>query len=453
MLRGLDISVRDAHQAYLHAKISSDGRIQTWISLPPEYWPNSWYKDPATRSGPLYHNPCVLLVLALYGHPESGALWESYLTDILTTRGWTSISEWPGVFTHANGSILLVYVDDMILCCDPKDKESIWKSIEDGVDFKHDPASIGRFLGADYRVDDYNPKQPNAARAIVIGMQDYTMNMSMKFQDESGISPKRVTTPFLADAQWGENSETAGRFSSSCSSHAATSLFASRVGRPDLAVMTQRLCSAVSRWTTVHDSALVRLMAYAHHHSRMALHGSLSPDDDVVIRSFSDADWSGDPETTKSTTRFWVELFAKGSGHSWPLAWGSMKQTSTSSSTAESEVVAASHAVRREVIPIQILMEAILGRRLKIQMLIDNSQALLAIQRGYSKKLRHLARTQRVGIGLLNELTKDPDMELTVEHCPTLSMKADIFTKALIGPKFQDALEMIGMRADNPTSP
>ena len=76
---------------------------------------------------------------------------------------------------------------------------------------------------------------------------------------------------------------------------------------------------------------------------------------------------------------------------------------------------------------------------------IDNNQAISAITKGYSKKLRHLARTQRVCIGLLNECLNDPEMQFLVQHCPTLVMKGDIFTKALITAKFEDALAMIQM--------
>ena len=58
----------------------------------------------------------VLLVLALYGHPESGALWDAVLEKVLRTRGWHTAEEWPGVWVHNDGSVLVVYVDDLLLC-------------------------------------------------------------------------------------------------------------------------------------------------------------------------------------------------------------------------------------------------------------------------------------------------------------------------------------------------
>ena len=110
------------------------------------------------------------------------------------------------------------------------------------------------------------------------------------------------------------------------------------------------------------------------------------------------------------------------------------------------ETVAASHVIRREALPLQILFSHLLGRSLGIELNVDNTQAISAIEKGYSKKLRHLARTQRVCIGLLNELLHDPEIYLSIVHCPTDSMKADLFSKMLQRAKFTVALDMIGMR-------
>ena len=102
-------------QAYLQAKIATPGRIETWCELPADWWPDDWFSDGAARKSPRFVRPMVRLILALYGHPESGALWDKQLTEILTKRGWHTIPEWPGVFIHKDLSILVVYVDDLML--------------------------------------------------------------------------------------------------------------------------------------------------------------------------------------------------------------------------------------------------------------------------------------------------------------------------------------------------
>ncbi len=54
----------DGEQAYIQAELTG---TPCWISLPPEEGPASWSK---------FKNPVVRLKKALYGHPDSGTMWE-----------------------------------------------------------------------------------------------------------------------------------------------------------------------------------------------------------------------------------------------------------------------------------------------------------------------------------------------------------------------------------------
>ena len=38
-----------------------------------------------------------------------------------------------------------------------------------------------------------------------------------------------------------------------------------------------------------------------------------------------------------------------------------------------------------------------------------------------------------------------PDMRIAMEHCPTLAMKADLFTTTLNSARYATALDMIGL--------
>ena len=60
---------------------------------------------------------------------------------------------------------------------------------------------------------------------------------------------------------------------------------------------------------------------------------------------------------------------------------------------------------------------------------MDNTQCILAVERGYSKKLRFLERTHKCSIGAVHELINSGD--LVVEYAPTLTHRGDGFTKAL----------------------
>eukprot|EP00959_Pyramimonas_sp_CCMP1952_P384698 8062589-Pyramimonas_sp.AAC.1 len=148
-------------------------------------------------------------------------------------------------------------------------------------------------------------------------MIDYTRAMVERFCTDAGLRITRpVDTPHISAEFWAQDSEEAGRFADVAASHSASSLFLCRVGRPDLAAATQRLCSGVSRWTTVHDLALIRVMTYAACTSTHVLKGTLAPADvdDLLLLTYSDADWNGDPMTSKSVTGWWIELFSPASG-------------------------------------------------------------------------------------------------------------------------------------------
>ena len=70
LFEGNCIQQCDAEQAYTQSKLGGD---PTWVWLPKDRWP----KD---RVG--MHVPVCPLVLALYGHPDSGGYWEQHCESI-----------------------------------------------------------------------------------------------------------------------------------------------------------------------------------------------------------------------------------------------------------------------------------------------------------------------------------------------------------------------------------
>ncbi len=188
-------------------------------------------------------------------------------------------------------------------------------------------------------------------------------------------------------------------------------------------------------------------MGYLRHHASLALLGTLGPDDlgDLEIRVWTDADWNGNPNTSRSTSGLYIELYSPSSGHSFPIVWRTALQTSTASSSAESETVSLSTGLRQEALPIQELLETFIGSNLWLMCKVDNTQALAAAKKGYSKRLRNLGRTQRVSLGILNELIEDSDLKVRMDYASTLEQKADIFTKAMQPAAFATARALISM--------
>ena len=63
---------------------------------------------------------------ALYGHPESGAIWEKHLASILEELGWARVPSHPGTWVHDKSKALLaVYVDDLLMTAPPEQQKSL----------------------------------------------------------------------------------------------------------------------------------------------------------------------------------------------------------------------------------------------------------------------------------------------------------------------------------------
>ena len=142
-LRGFTPKVRDATQAYLQSRIDTPDRPATWVRLPKAWWPDAWHGK--------FRDPVCRLRLALYGHPESGALWDKHLAGILTGLGWVRQDIHPGLWIHREtGAILTVYVDDLMMAAHDRDEARLWGTLEKAVEFGEKATPIAKFLSGEH---------------------------------------------------------------------------------------------------------------------------------------------------------------------------------------------------------------------------------------------------------------------------------------------------------------
>ena len=74
---------------------------------------------------------------------------------------------------------------------------------------------------------------------------------------------------------------------------------------------------------------------------------------------------------------------------------------------------------------------------------VDNTQAITAVTKSYSKNVKFLERTHRCSIGIVHGLVESN--QLVVEYCPTLAHRGDGFTKCLNPVNFIAARDMMSM--------
>ena len=106
----------------------------------------------------------------------------------------------------------------------------------------------------------------------------------------------------------------------------------------------------------------------------------------------------------------------------------------------------------KDGLPTLILLDALLAgarRPVKLVGKVDNTQAISAVHKGYSKKFKFLERTHRCAIGSVHELIESG--QLCVEYSLAMTHGGDGFTKCLSPPsKFIEARKMMSMILTGP---
>ena len=93
------------------------------------------------------------------------------------------------------------------------------------------------------------------------------------------------------------------------------------------------------------------------------------------------------------------------------------------------------------------LFSTILQRPIDLYILEDNQATIKVVKKGYSPKLRHLQRTQKINISSIKEVIVEDHIFMI--YCHTTFQCADIFTKALAPHKWDDALKLLGIQTNS----
>jgi len=159
------------------------------------------------------------------------------------------------------------------------------------------------------------------------------------------------------------------------------------------------------------------------------------------LASAVDADLGGCPETRRSTTG-WVFTWNGAA-----FSWGSKRQATVSSSTAEAEYVAAA-AATREALWVRKLMVDLGQPATTVNMAEDNQTCLSLIANPETTRkakhidiAHHMVR-ERVEIG-----------EVKLAYTPGAEVLADGLTKALPGPAFKSFRSRLGVSTTEAPTP
>ena len=119
-----------------------------------------------------------------------------------------------------------------------------------------------------------------------------------------------------------------------------------------------------------------------------------------------------------------------------PARWYASRKGCTAVSTVEAEVVGINDATRSLAIPMVDLLSELGHVSAEHKVFTDAQAARSAVVKGTSKSLGHLRKVHRLSLAALHDIFTEHD-DLDLEHIPGLRNVADVFTKALAGPRIQ----------------
>ena len=211
-----------------------------------------------------------------------------------------------------------------------------------------------RFKGTDTIINEPVPSMTKPVNIMSYDMRDFLVSCVDKYCELAGVgrnSLKFAPTPFHDNkvAEPLKPNEPQGRLQPIASRVLMKVLFAARMARWDLLRCTQSLASRVTKWSRDCDVGLHRLICYINSSLDVTMQGFIGDRiTECKLWLFCDADWAGERDS-KSTSG--CALFLVGPNTYYPLNAFSKKQTSITTSSTESEVVAANHGIRAQGLP------------------------------------------------------------------------------------------------------
>ena len=354
---------------------------------------------------------------ALYGLKQAPRAWYSRLSQKLQDIGFQASKADTSLFFYKKGDItifLLIYVDDVIVTSSSSDAvDALIQDLKKDFALK-DLGDLHYFLGIEVN---------KVSDGILLSQEKYASDIikCVNMQHCKSVSTLLSTSEKLS-AQDGE-----------LLGPADVTRFRSIVGalqyltltRPDISFSVNKVCQFLHSPTTLHWSAVKRILRYLKFTVSTGL--KIKRSNSILVSAFSDADWAGCVDDRRSTSGFAVFLGSN------LISWSSRKQATVSRSSTEAEYKAMANATA-EVIWIQTLLRELGIKSPPVARLwCDNIGATyLSANPVFHARTKHIEVNyhfvrERVAQGLLD-----------IRLISTNDQVADGFTKSLTTQKLQN---------------
>ncbi len=360
------------------------------------------------------------------------ACWNQTLDSFLKKNGYRKSGADNCIYVKserkANGVIsfviLAVYVDDIIPVSNDVDmlhaeKESLCGEFE-----MVDQGEIHFVLGMSIKRDRTN-------KVLFINQAKYVESVLNRFRMQDC---KSVSTPLEVGTTFHKRTDNEEPFDKHEYQQTIGCLtYLSTATRPDIAAAVSILSAFMSNLSKKHWAGIKRILRYVkgtlNHGLKFTGNG-----DDRELYGYSDANWAGDVDTTRSVSGYVFKVANS------TISWCSKKQATVAKSTTEAEYVSLSHA-SQEAIWMRRLLCDIGCKTDQPTLLYEDNQGAIEI----SKHPKFHNRTKHIDITFHFIRERISSNEIKVVYCPSDDMLADIMTKGLPKERFEKLRNMLNV--------
>nr|AAP53968.1 retrotransposon protein, putative, Ty1-copia subclass [Oryza sativa Japonica Group] len=395
--KGWSLRQLDVQNAFLHGYLEEE----VYMRQPPGF---------ENKGQPNY---LCKLDKALYGLKQAPRAWYSRLSTKLQELGFISSKADTSLFFYNKGGctiFILVYVDDIIVASSSAEVvAALLKDLEKDFALK-DLGDLHYFLGIEVK---------KVSQGLVLSQAWYASDILKR----AGMSIcKPASTPLSTTEKLSiEDGDFLGQNDASHYRSIVGALQYLTLTRSDLSFLVNKVCQFLHSPTTVHWSAVKRILRYIKGTVEFGLRFGKS--DSMLISAFSDADWAGCSDDRRSTGGFAVFLGPN------LISWSARKQATVSRSSTEAEYKALANATTEVTWVRKILDELRIARPSVAQLWCDNLGATYLS----ANPVFH-ARTKHIEIDYHFVREQVAKKLLDIQFISTTDQLADGFTKSLPAP-------------------
>ena len=278
------------------------------------------------------NQPICKLKKSLYGLKQAPRLWYQHIDTFLHTLGFTSTDSDSNIYiSRSYEMIILLYVDDLLIISPSLANVTKVKSLLSQRYRMSDLGSARQFLGIELNQIEYS-----GVHYFTINQHRFISTILTRFGMSSchGVSTPLDKAQFLVKAS--------PEFMSTLASQKeyqtliGSLMYLMMGSRPDLAYTVSTLSKFSSNPSPDHFSAAKRVLRYLQSTSTLTL--AYTMNEVSQLKGYSDSDWAGDKDDSKSTSGYLFSL----SGAS--ICWKSRKQQLIALSSTEAEYIALTEA-------------------------------------------------------------------------------------------------------------